>query len=462
MKQTSFPHSLFSTSEALGELILMPFNRFASMQAASGALLLAVTAAALFWSNSDLAGSYNWLKHMHLQIKVGDYSLDKSAHFWVNEGLMTFFFFVVGLEIKREILVGELSSLRQASLPVAAALGGMVAPALLYYLFNAQTSWEKGWAIPMATDIAFTMAAFTLLGSRVPHTLKVFFAALAIVDDLGAVAVIAMFYTSQLATNYLFQAFIWFLLLVSFNLLGYRRPLPYLIVGGIVWWSFYMSGIHSTVAGILVAFAIPARSRRDMTAFRDRLKKMSDRLRNIDKSATSDHMNENGQMIVRKIENLCRDAQNPLQRIEYSLHPWVVFLIVPLFALTNAGVILDWGSIYETFTTSLSLGITVGLVIGKQLGIALAVWLTVKSGLAVMPSGASFGQVYGAAVLCGVGFTMSIFVADLAFGESPDLESAKISILVGSLISFLVGFLILHLTSRKRSEAGEEMEAVNV
>ena len=241
-------------------MILMPFNRFASMQAASGAVLLAVTAAALFWSNSDLAGSYNWLKHMHLQIRVGDYSLDKSLHFWVNEGLMTFFFFVVGLEIKREILVGELSSLRQALLPVAAALGGMVAPALLYYLFNAQTSWEKGWAIPMATDIAFTMAAFTLLGSKVPRTLKVFFAALAIVDDLGAVAVIAMFYTSELATNYLFQAFMWFLLLVSFNLLGYRRPLPYLIVGSIVWWSFYMSGIHSTVAGILVAFAIPARS----------------------------------------------------------------------------------------------------------------------------------------------------------------------------------------------------------
>ena len=199
-----------------------------------------------------------------------------------------------------------------------------------------------------------------------------------------------------------------------------------------------------------------------MTAFRDRLKKMYDRLINTDKLAISSPMDENGQMIVRKIENLCRDAQNPLQRIEYALHPWVVFLIVPLFALSNAGVILDWGVIYETLTSSLSLGITIGLVIGKQLGIALAVWLTVKSGLAVMPSGATFGQVYGAAVLCGVGFTMSIFVADLALGESPDLESAKISILIGSLISFLVGFLILYLTSRHRSEAGEEMEAVNV
>lgn len=447
MKQKLSRNSLFQTGEALGELLLEPFNRFASMQAASGILLLAVTVVALVWVNSNLAASYEWLRHSHLEIRIGDYSLDQSVHFWINEGLMTIFFFVVGLEIKREMLVGELASFRQAALPFAAALGGMVAPAAIYYLLNCQTPWVKGWGIPMATDIAFTMAAFTLLGSRAPHTLKVFFVALAIVDDLGAVAVIAIFYTSQLAVGYLILAGIWLIILVSFNILGYRRPLPYVLVGLMVWWSLYMSGVHSTVAGILVAFTIPARSRRDLGTFTNRATKIVDFLKGRHVSQHDNSLDEDEENMVRRLENLCRDVQTPLQRIEYSLHPWVVFLIVPLFALANAGVILEWSQVAKTLATPLSLGVTLGLVIGKQLGIFIATWIAVKTGLAVMPAGAGFGQVYGAAILCGVGFTMSIFIADLAFGESTELDAAKISILLASLISFVVGFLVLYVAS---------------
>ena len=461
MKKNPLQNTLFQAGETLGELLLEPFNRFASMQAASGILLLAATVVALVWVNSNLAESYEWLKHSHLEIRISDYSLDKSVHFWINEGLMTIFFFVVGLEIKREMLVGELASFRQAALPFTAALGGMIAPAAIYYLLNAQTPWVKGWGVPMATDIAFTMAAFTLLGSRVPHTLKVFFVSLAIVDDLGAVAVIAIFYTSQLAVGYLFLAGIWLIVLVSFNILGYRRPLSYLLVGLMVWWSLYMSGAHSTVAGILVAFTIPARCRHDMMTFSNRLAKIADGLKCAQVSCHNNCPNDDQQNMVRKLENLCRDVQTPLQRIEYSLHPWVVFLIVPLFALANAGVILEWVQMSETLTTTLSLGITIGLFVGKQLGIFIATWIAVRAGFAVMPAGVSFGQIYGSAILGGVGFTMSIFIADLAFGESPELDASKISILLASLISFIVGFLVLYVTSQSKTNGeGDEPEIV--
>jgi NhaA family Na+:H+ antiporter len=449
-------HPLFETGEVIGELFLKPFNRFASMQAASSVLLFLLTTIALIWSNSGLAGSYEWLKHLHLELRIGDCSLDKSLHFWINDGLMTIFFFLVGLEIKNEMLVGELASLRQASLPLAGALGGMIVPAGIYYMFNAQTPTANGWAIPMATDIAFIMAAFTILGSRVPHSLKVSFAALAIVDDIGAVAVIATFYTSALALYYLFVALLCLLALILFNVLGYRRPLPYVIVGVFVWWAFYMSGVHSTIAGILVAFTIPARSRRNMLQFRDRLIGITDRLKRMNEQEVGNKADEDSQAMIRKIENLCQDAQTPLQRIEHCLQPWVVFMIVPLFALANAGVSVNLDRIFDLLGNPLSLGITMGLVIGKQLGIATASWAAIKTGFAVMPSGVSFGQIYGASILCGIGFTMSIFLADLAFGESPSLDCAKISILLASSLCFVIGLIALYIASYRKTEEGNK------
>ncbi|MDR3604694.1 MAG: Na+/H+ antiporter NhaA [Syntrophaceae bacterium] len=447
MKPIHSKRALFNTGAALGELLLTPFNRFASMEVAGGVLLVLLTIIALIWSNSDFAGSYEWLKHLSLEIRIGAYSLDKPLHFWINDGLMTFFFFMVGLEIKREVLVGELASLKRASLPLLGALGGMIAPAVIYYMLNAQTPSEQGWAIPMATDIAFTLAALTLLGSKAPHSLRIFVTALAIVDDIGAVIVIATYYSSELAISYLFLASFFIVMLISFNILGFRRPLPYIIVGSLVWWAVYMSGVHSTIAGILVAFTVPARSRRDMPQFRDQLIRLVDRLRRTDQSSAGPNSEENSQTIIRKIEDLCEDAQTPLQRMEQSLHPWVVYWIVPLFALANAGVFIQWGRMLDILTTPVSLGVTLGLLVGKQLGIFVVCWVAIRMRFAMMPSGVTFSQIYGASILCGIGFTMSIFVANLAFGESTNLDYAKISILVGSLLSFFIGLLVLSIAS---------------
>ncbi|MGO8880091.1 MAG: Na+/H+ antiporter NhaA [Desulfomonilaceae bacterium] len=447
MKPIHSKRALFNTGAALGELLLTPFNRFASMEVAGGVLLVLLTIIALIWSNSDFAGSYEWLKHLSLEIRIGAYSLDKPLHFWINDGLMTFFFFMVGLEIKREVLVGELASLKRASLPLLGALGGMIAPAVIYYMLNAQTPSEQGWAIPMATDIAFTLAALTLLGSKAPHSLRIFVTALAIVDDIGAVTVIATYYSSELAISYLFLASFFIVMLISFNILGFRRPLPYIIVGSLVWWAVYMSGVHSTIAGILVAFTVPARSRRDMPQFKDHLIRLVDRLRRTDQSSAGPNSEENSQTIIRKIEDLCEDAQTPLQRMEQSLHPWVVYWIVPLFALANAGVFIQWGRMLDILTTPVSLGVTLGLLVGKQLGIFVVCWVAIRMRFAMMPSGVTFSQIYGASILCGIGFTMSIFVANLAFGESTNLDYAKISILVGSLLSFFIGLLVLSIAS---------------
>lgn len=456
MKPSKPKRPLFDTGEALGELLLKPFQRFSSMQAAGGALLFFLTIVALIWSNSDFADSYDWLKHFNLDLRIGSFSLGHSLHFWINDGLMTFFFFMVGLEIKREFLIGELSSLRQASLPLFGAVGGMVFPASIYYMLNAQTPSANGWAIPMATDIAFTMAALTLLGSKVPHPLKVFVTALAIVDDIGAVTVIAIFYSSDLSTNYLLLASFLVIVLICFNLLGYRKPLPYVVVGLFVWLAIYMSGIHSTIAGILVAFTIPARTRRDMAHFLDRLTGIVNRLKPLETSDTRNNGEENRQAIVNKIEDLCKDVQTPLQRMEESLNPWVVFVIVPLFALVNAGVSVNSSDILKILSAPVGLGVVMGLLIGKQFGISVACWIAIRMRFAELPSGVKFSQIYGASIICGIGFTMSIFVADLAFGQSINLDYAKISILVGSVLSFLLGLLIIAFVSPQKTDLDVE------
>lgn len=461
MKPRFFERPLYVRGEILGQLLIRPFQTFASREASGGILLLIVAAVAMIWINSPWGSLYEKLWHVPLAAGAGSSVFERSLHFWINDGLMTIFFFVVGLEIKRELLVGELASFKRAALPVSAALGGMIVPALIYYYFNGQGPAAAGWGIPMATDIAFTVGALTVLRSRIPHSLTIFIVALAVADDLGAVVVISIFYSSHISIYHLVISGILMAVLVGINILGFRRPLPYLVVGCILWLMISLSGIHSTLAGVLVAITIPARSRFDTDTF---LEQTTSALNEFDCAGScgySMYWNEDHQTAVHTLENMCHQVEPPLQRIEYWLHPWVAFLVVPLFGLANAGVHIDWSKMGETLTGPLSMGIVLGLFLGKQIGILAASWLAVKFRLAVMPAGASTGQMYGGAILCGMGFTMSLFICDLAFYGSPFIDSAKIAIFVASLLSFVVGMAVLYLSSSAEAvSSAEQPEAV--
>ena len=443
---------IFSYGESLGELILRPVNTFIALQVSGGILTLAATIAALILANSALVDVYDKILHNHISISVVGRTLDKPIHFWINEGLMTVFFFVVGLEIKREILVGELASLRRSLLPIAAAIGGMVVPALIYISMNTGEAL-KGWAVPVATDIAFTIAALTLLRSHIPHSLTIFVAALAIVDDLGAVLIIALFYTSQISTEFLWITALLFLLLGTINFLGYKKPLPYIVLGCLVWFTAYLSGIHSTIAGVLVAMSIPARSKSNTDQFLGGAYGLLDQFECAGSCGYSIYTNVEHQEAVRKLETLCRAVEPPLLRIQNTLNPWVINGIIPLFALANAGVEVSLQSLGEAFRSSSSLGVFAGLFFGKQIGIFAASWIAVRSGLAQLPSGTSWFQLYCCAILCGTGFTMSIFIADLAFKGSELLSLTKLSILMASTLSLVVGLTFLYLGSRSRLAA---------
>jgi NhaA family Na+:H+ antiporter len=388
-------------------------------------------------------------------------ALDRPLHFWINEGLMTFFFFVVGLEIKREVLIGELSSFRQAILPAVAALGGMIVPAGIYYVFNHGTPSAHGWGIPMATDIAFVLGALMILGTRVPSFLAVFLVSLAIFDDLGAVIVIAAFYTADLNTHWCFAAGAVPLGLVFINILGFRRPLPYLVVGAFLWAFIYLSGIHATIAGILVALTIPARSRVNTLAFSDVAARILRRFRAQEERDYTIHLNENNQAVIQSLRTMCRRVEPPLQRIENSLHPWVFFGVMPLFALANSGVRFDVGSLGAVLTGPEALGTLFGLFLGKQIGILAATWLCVRIGFAVLPVGTTLMHIYGGAVLCGIGFTMSLFIADLSFTSAEIHDKVKIGILAGSLLSASMGMVILSLYRSPNSDVASQDVIVN-
>jgi Na+:H+ antiporter, NhaA family len=445
-----FPErNLYKHGELIGKLLISPFKSFASLQAAGGILILLVTVIALWWVNSGYADLYERLLELHLLVGPKGYQFDKPLHFWINEGLMTVFFFVVGLEIKREILVGELASFRKAALPLIAALGGMIVPASIFFLFNPTGPAAKGWGIPMATDIAFTLGALTVLGTRIPRSLSVFLAALAIVDDLGAVLVIALFYTAHISIFYLEVALLTVAILVVINILGYRHPLPYIFFGCLVWLTMSMSGVHSTVAGILVAMTIPARSRIDTDKFLGEAKEVLESFACAGNCGPSIFANSEHQEAVRTLGNLCKKVEPPLLRIEHALNPWVVFVVVPIFALANAGVSLELSRLSHILTSPLSLGIILGLVLGKQIGIFTSAWIAVKSGLADMPAGASVYHLLGGSILCGMGFTMSLFIADLAFEKTEILDTAKVGILAGSLISLIMGMAVLYAISRR-------------
>lgn len=434
------------------ERVLGPFQRFAEMASAGGIVLLACTVVALGWANSPWAGTYHHLWEIPVTIGASGFALTLSLHQWVNDGLMAVFFFLVGLEIKREILVGELASRRTATLPIAAAAGGMIVPALLYTALNAGGPGADGWGIPMATDIAFALGVLALLGNRIPTGLKVFLAALAIADDLGAVLVIAIFYTAGLAWTPLAWGGGVLVVLLALNRLGVRHPITYAMLGVALWLAVLASGIHATIAGVLLALTIPARTRIDEDEFLQRAQGSLEDFRAASTADTSLLTNRGQQEALHAIEMASDHAQAPLQKMEYALHGVVAFVVLPIFALANAGVPLTSGGL----GSPIALGIILGLVIGKPLGITFASWLVVRLGVAELPARVRWRMLHGAAWLGGIGFTMSIFISGLAFRDAAHHDTAKLGILSASLVAGITGWALLRTTgsSVRRSLSG--------
>ena len=387
--------------------IATPFKWFFKLEAASGLVLLITAVIALILSNTNLSSYYFNILNAHILIGTKDFGLDLSVLHWINDALMAIFFFIVTLEIKREFIHGELSNPKQALLPIIGAVGGMVVPALIYVIININSDYTlKGWAIPTATDIAFSIGILSLLGSRIPISLKVFLTALAIIDDLGAIIIIALFYSSELHYIYLLLMFASFIALLALNKLGIKKFMPYLIVGICLWFFTHGSGIHATISGVLLAISIPHRkSEKDYSL---------------------------------------------LLRLEQLLSPYVAFGIMPLFALANAGVVLKDVTI-NTMLTPVPLGILCGLFFGKQIGVFVFSYISVKTNIAEMPSNSNWLKFYAVGILTGIGFTMSLFVGNLAFSEHMgDISDVKIGVLAGSFLSAIVGYFMLLIVTKKK------------
>ena len=415
-----------------------PFQEFFTTEAASGALLFACAAAALAVGNSPWADGYHRLWTARVTIGFEAHALDLSVHDWVNDGLMAVFFLLVGLEIKREVIAGELATMKQAALPIAGALGGMIVPAGIYLALTDGGAEARGWAIPMATDIAFALGALALVAPRAPAALKVFLAALAIVDDLGAVAVIAIFYSGGLAWDALGLAAVVVVLLVTLNRLSIRAVTPYLVLGVVLWYFMHESGVHATLAGVLLAFTIPATARINAEDFSHRARRLLD---DFDRTETGDLLvltSKGQQDAIIELERASERVTPPLLRLEHALHAVSAFAVMPLFALSNAGVSVDGVN-----HMNLTVAVMLSLALGKALGITAAAAVAVRWGLAALPAGVTWTALHGCAWLGGIGFTMSLFIATLAFQGTSLLDSSKIGILAGSLAAGVIGAIVL-------------------
>jgi NhaA family Na+:H+ antiporter len=427
--------------------ILKPVERYLHNESTGGILLFASALVAMIWANSPWSDSYFHLWEHELSLRISEYEIGNDLHHWINDGLMAMFFFVIGLELKREIMAGELSDLRKAMLPLGAAVGGMVVPALIYIIINPSGPENNGWGIPMATDIAFAMGIISLLGKRVPITLKIFLTALAIADDLGAVLVIAFFYTSDISLMSLGFGALFLMILIGANYLGVRSTLFYGLIGiGGVWLAFLLSGVHATIAGVVAAIAIPARTKINEQKFIEVLEEKLKEFHTIPPNDVT--LLEPAQYrVIENINRLTKAAGTPLQKLESQLHPWVSFVIMPLFALANAGVVLSGDIIANIFSSTITLGVLLGLMIGKFSGVVLFSWLMIKFKFSAMPEGMSWGQLMGLSCLAGVGFTMSLFVTTLAFKNNGFVDDSKIGILAASLIAGVAGYVVLRKTS---------------
>lgn len=437
--------------------VLGPMQEFVNKSASSGIILLLSAVVALVVANSPLAEGYGHLLEAKIGISAGPYRLEETLLHWINDGLMAIFFFLVGLEIKREMLVGELSNRRAAALPIVAAVGGVVVPAAIYLALNLGGPSARGWGVPMATDIAFALGCLALLGDRIPFGLKVFLTAVAIVDDLIAVLVIALFYSGGLHLEALAIGIGLLGLLMLSNLFGIRSILVYAVLGVLVWLAFLESGIHATIAGVLVALTIPARNRIDAPTFLRQAREILAHFEGDQPERAPMLTVESQQSAVIELEEICEHVQAPLQKIEHSLQSWVALVIMPIFAFANAGVGFSTSHLSGE-ALPVVLGIILGLVVGKPVGLLGASWLAARAGIADLPQGVRWQHMVGVGVLAGIGFTMSLFIATLGFEQPEVLATAKLAIFIASLIAGTVGLLLLRRVARAdeaRAQAGE-------
>ena len=431
------------------KILLTPFQKFVKIESFSGILLFGAAIIALIWANSPYGQYYESLWQYKIGISFHDFELKKPIILWINDGLMAIFFFLIGLELKRELLIGEINTLKKAAFPFIAALGGVLVPVIFYLFLNQNPETIKGWGIPMATDIAFALAILSLLGKRVPLSLKLFLTAFAIIDDIAAVFVIAAFYSSNID---------WILMLIAFILLAFLVILSYknkyskevsIIFGIIIWFLFLKSGIHPTIAGVLLAFTIPIRKKVDIKSYSKNLTILSNKIVKESKDDGNYLLTKKQIEHIDNLEDLTFSVRSPLQHLERKLHNWAAYFILPVFALSNAGVVI---SMDYQMDFSLVTNIAISLFVGKFVGVTLLSYLGLKFKITELPKGVRFKQILGIAAIAGVGFTMSIFIDNLAFnGDIVSVNSAKVGIIIGSLISGITGYIILRFTSKEKS-----------
>lgn len=437
------------------KIFLSPFQKFFKLQSSSGILLLLATIIALFWANSPFFQSYLNLWQYDVGIVTDSFEFKKPLILWVNDGLMAIFFFLIGLEIKRELVIGELNSPMKIAFPLVGAIGGMLVPVAFFLVLNQNPETTQGWGIPMATDIAFSLAILNALGKRVPLSLKVFLTAFAIVDDIGAVLVIAIFYSGSINMILLLIAGLLLAFLYFMSYKGQYSRFMLISLGIIIWFLFLKAGIHPTVAGILLAFSVPIKQNINTLTFLEQLKKVYTDVKSS--SILQKPILSNQQVhLMDNLQEMTTKFRSPLQHLEHKLHGWVAFFVLPIFALANAGVVIgDVGDM----DMALVINIILSLVLGKGIGISLIVMLAKKLKLIEVPSDINFIQIIGVSFLAGIGFTMAIFIASLAFASSPEyIDSAKIGILIASFISAIIGYVILYTSTNKNASKVETVE----
>lgn len=451
MKTVEDSENSISSLERDVEDILGPLKSFIKDQTTTSVLLVVFTGAALVLANSSFSESYENILHMPLALSLGDSSFELSVRHWINDGLMALFFFLLGVEMKREMLIGEISN-RERFIPIAfAAVGGMVLPAFIFLIFTKDTAYQPGWGITMATDAAFAIGILAFLGKRVPAGAFIFLTALAILDDLGAILVIAFFYSDSISFQYLAVGLLILLVLGISNIIGIRKPSIYFLFGTLLWVAMLNSGVHATVTGVLVAAFVPARPKRDPEWFVNNASKLMSRFKKLEakREVNAPILGEEQQHeVAEEIQSAAAKSVAPLRQWEESVEHPVALFILPIFALANAGVVINMQVISMQWSSTLTLGIFFGLVLGKSLGIALFTWVALKLNFGQLPDGLSMKHIIGLGLLGGVGFTMSIFIAGLSFGDTSEaINTAKISILVGSFVAGVSGYLWLRFTT---------------
>jgi NhaA family Na+:H+ antiporter len=423
----------------------LPAQAFIHTQALGGIVLLAAALAAIIWANSPWDDSYRDLWETTIAVDVNLFSIDEDLRHWINDGLMVFFFFVVALEIKRELVLGELSDARRAALPVTAALGGMILPALIYVAFNATGDGQRGWGIPMATDMAFALGVLALLGRRVPVELRIFLLAIAIVDDIAAILVIAVFYTDSLSLQALGIAALLLGVIVVMNRIGVLSMNPYFLVGALIWVAVLKSGVHATIAGVVLGLLAPASPHFTKQTFAESSQRLGERFR----AAVEQGDEETAEGVLGQMEELVLGTEAPLERLERLLQPWTGYVVVPLFALANAGIVLSGDAVRDAVSSPVTQGVTLGLLVGKPVGIVCFSWLAARLGICSLPKGTTWAQMAGLGLVAGIGFTVSVFITGLAFTDGGLISDAKIGILSASVLAGLAGYASLRLASAR-------------